>query len=106
MYEYVTITIGLTSLFFYLDLDQPIISKLNIGVLLMNLSCISSGLPPPNFKWFKDSTLVSTLPMISLTDVKGNDTSIYQCTVSNSIGSFSATTSTVKDCKPVYFCPI
>ena len=78
---------------------------LNVGSTL-TLSCTSRGSPPDTFTWRKDNGPIlqsTTTPVTyndssavfhavySITSVTTSDSGTYTCTVTNPIGSYSAT---------------
>ena len=54
----------------------------------LNLSCMATGVPPPQYIWFKDGVLISgeTKPFLYIPDVQPNDRGSYRCKATNPLG--------------------
>ena len=68
----------------------------------VTLKCLSSGFPPPQFKWtrgikelWSNGRLIVHDQSLTITDVQPTDASEYTCTASNQFGQDEATTELV-----------
>ena len=58
----------------------------------MNLSCIATGVPPPEYTWFKDGVLIpgETQPFFYIPEVQPTDRGSYRCKATNSEGEVTS----------------
>ena len=54
----------------------------------VNLSCMATGVPPPEYTWFKDGVLIpgETEAFFFLIEVQPTDRGSYRCKATNSVG--------------------
>ena len=54
----------------------------------VNLSCMATGVPPPQYTWFKDGVLIpgETKPFLYIPEVQPNDRGSYRCKAANPLG--------------------
>ena len=71
--------------------QPPVNTTVRLGEMV-NLTCISEGIPAPTFTWFRDGVELQdeTLPYILLISALPNNRGYYICTVSNSEGTVSS----------------
>ena len=58
----------------------------------LNLSCMATGVPPPQYTWFKDGVLIpgETKPFLYIPEVQPNDRGSYRCKAANSVGEVTS----------------
>ena len=58
----------------------------------LNLSCMATGVPPPQYTWFKDGVLISgeTKPFLYIPEVQPSDRGSYRCKATNSVGEVTS----------------
>ena len=54
----------------------------------LNLSCMATGAPPPEYTWFKDGVLIpgETKPFLYIPELQPNDRGSYRCKATNPLG--------------------
>ena len=58
----------------------------------VNLSCMATGVPPPQYTWFKDGVQVpgQTEAFFFLSEVQPSDRGSYRCKAANSVGEVTS----------------